>query len=427
MVRQRYNNVYVLDEDAVQARTGKERATDARLWFTARMGWSDAVLPALAREHMRYLTPYKGLSRKCIVLDLDNTLWGGVIGEDGIEGIQLGPEAPGNAFVAFQRELERLWHRGILLAICSKNNEADVLPVFDRHPHTVLKLSHFAARRVNWQSKAMNLREIAAELNIGLDSLVFLDDNPAERAAVRAELPQVLTIDLPIDPAHYRTTLLGLDVFETLALTEDDLLRNERYTAQTARREFESQYVESHVPLEVYLADLQLRVEIDRINQQTLPRVAQLTNKTNQFNLTTHRYSEAEILEMQARGFEGFSARVMDRFGDNGVVGVTIVRRDGLVMEIDTFLLSCRVMGRGVETAILSFLATLASQDGLQRLRGWYLPTEKNAPVKDCYRQHGFKLVEQGPGGGELWELDLADAAVPSPPWLSVDAPSSGT
>lgn len=426
MVRTRYKNVYLVDEDRVQARAGKARATDPRLWLTARMGWSDAVLPGLAREYLRYLKPYKALSRKCIVVDLDRTLWGGVVGEDGMGGIQLGPDAPGNAFVAFQRELERLWRRGVLLAISTKNNEEDVLPVFEQHPNMVLKLSHFAARRINWDSKAANICDIARELNIGLDSLVFLDDNPVERAEVRAKVPQVLTVELPTDPAYYRDALLELDVFDTLALTEEDRRRNQLYAEQKARRDFEAAQETSFGSLEAYLAELQIAIEIDLANDQTLPRIAQLTNKTNQFNLTTRRYTEAQIGEMQAGGAQVYGARVTDRFGDNGLVGVAIVMpqtETSGTWDIDTLLLSCRVMGRGVETALLAFLADQARQSGIDRLRGWYLPTAKNSPVKDCYQRHGFSMVERRLDGAELWELVLSERAVAAPSWLVVRTP----
>lgn len=420
MARTRYRNVYILDEDRIQSRSGKATATDPRLWLTARMGWSESVLPDLAREYLRFLKAYKGLSRKCIILDLDNTLWGGVIGEDGLEGIQLGADAPGNAFVAFQHELEKLWRRGILLAICSKNNPEDALAVFNRHPGMVLKLAHFAAQRINWEPKTANIRSLAEELNIGLDSMVFLDDNPVERARVRAELPQVLVPELPTDPAQYRTALLELGAFDSLALTEEDRNRNKFYAEQKARQEYEVHYKDS-TSLEAYLADLQMIVEIAPATNGTLPRIAQLTNKTNQFNPTTRRYSEGQISDMIDRGYGVYSLRVKDRFGDNGLVGVAIIAPHGCeAWEVDTLLLSCRVMGRGVETALLAFIAEQARRSGVNRLQGWYLPTAKNAPVKDLYPEHRFSLVEQKQNGDQLWELDLPGAMITVPTWLAV-------
>ena len=401
MVRDQFRNVYVIDEDAIQSRCGKAQATDARMWLAARLPWSDAVLRAMSQEYMRFIRPLKGLHKKCIVLDLDNTLWGGVIGEDGLAGIQLGSEAPGSAYVAFQRELERLWRRGILLAISSKNNLDDALSVFEQHPDMVLKLSHFAAYRINWEPKEHNIREIARELNIGLDSLVFLDDNPVERAKVRDELPMVLTPELPTDPAHYRRALLELGVFDTLALTEEDRNRNKLYTEQQARQQYEATF--SSGSLDDYLAGLQMTVHIEPANNLTLPRIAQLTRKTNQFNLTTRRYTEAQIDEMRARGSLVFGMSVSDRFGDNGLVGVAIVSpRSHDVWEIDTFLMSCRVMGRDVETALLAALAQQVRERGARHLDGWYIPTAKNAPVKDFYPRHGFTATSEMPDGSVL-------------------------
>jgi len=424
LVRDRFQNVYLVDEDRLQARASKARATDARLWFTARMGWSEAVLPELAREYLRYLTPYRALSRKCIVLDLDNTLWGGVIGEDGLAGIALGSEAPGNAFVAFQQALERLWRRGILLAICSKNNPAEALAVFDQHPAMVLKRSHFAAQRINWEPKPANIRSIAQELNIGLDSIVALDDSPVERAAIRAEVPQVLTPELPADPAEYRAALLDLVVFESLALTEEDRKRNQLYAEQKSRQELQQRHAGGS--LEEYLADLQITVEIAPVDDTTLPRIAQLTNKTNQFNLTTRRYSEAQMSAMRDQGYSIYGMWVADRYGDNGLTGVAILTppKDGTV-EIDTLLLSCRVMGRGVENALLAFLAEEARRRRLTCLRGSYLPTERNTASRWCYRDAGFARVDAGADGAELWGVDLGRVLLPSPKWVKVRLPAA--
>lgn len=422
LVRTTYRGVYVLDEDRIQSSVGKAHATDARQWLTARLPWTESVLLGLAREYMRFFKPYRARARKCVVLDLDNTLWGGVVGEDGIEGIQLGADAPGNAFVAFQRELERLWRRGILLAVCSKNNAEDALPVFDTHPAMLLRSSHFAAYRINWQPKPNNLRELAAELNIGLDSLVFIDDNPVERAAVRAELPEVLVPEWPGDPAQYRQALLELDVFESLALTDEDRNRGKLYAEQRTRREFEEASVGSSV--EEYLADLQMVVEIAPASAATLPRIAQLTGKTNQFNVTTRRYTEGDLLAMQSRGYEVFGMRVTDRFGDNGLTGVAILGPvlDG-AREIDTLLLSCRVMGRQVETALLDFLAERTRAEGGHVLRGDVVPTAKNEPARDCYARHDFTLLEEQANGTSVWQLDVAESAPRAPRWLTVRVP----
>ncbi|HUS15302.1 MAG TPA: HAD-IIIC family phosphatase, partial [Chloroflexia bacterium] len=316
--------------------------------------------------------------------------------------------------------LEKLWRRGILLTICSKNNPDDALAAINEHPAMVLKLAHFAAHRINWESKAANIRAIAQELNIGLDSLVFLDDNPVERAQVRAELPQVLTPELPADPAYYRTALLELRVFDSLTLTDEDRKRNTHYLQQRARQAFAAQY-ESGTSLDQYLADLQMVVEIAPATAATLPRIAQLTTKTNQFNLTTQRYTEAQIGALATRGGRVYGTRVTDRFGDNGLVGAAIlVPHSPTTWEIDTLLLSCRVMGRGVETALLAAVVEEAQRHGATHVQGWYRPTVKNDPVKDCYRRHGFTLAVQTGEGAALWTLALAEARIAPPGWLTV-------
>jgi FkbH-like protein len=420
LVRNRYRNVYVLDEDRVQARVGKAGATDERLWFTARIPWSHQATVALAREHMRFIQPYRALGRKCIVLDLDGTLWGGIVGEDGVDGIDLGPESPGNAFVAFQLELRRFWQRGVILAVCSKNNEEDVAAAFG-HPAMELNRSHFAAWRVNWEPKPSNLREIAEELNVGLDSIVFVDDNPVERAEMRSILPEVLTVELSSDPALFRRTLLELGVFETLAWTDEDRRRNQLYAAQEARHRFQSARASGGGSLEDYLSDLQIEIDIESANARNLPRIAQLTQKTNQFNLTTRRYSEAQIQDMQRDGWDVYIARVRDRFGDNGLTAVVIAEpTSAVIWELDTLLLSCRVMGRGVETVLLTFAADRVRGRGVKWLDGRFIPTQKNAPARDFYSRHDFHRLDRDADGSELWRLDLASASLAYPAWLTV-------
>jgi FkbH-like protein len=289
----------------------------------------------------------------------------------------------------------------------------------------VLRSSYFAAQRINWNPKATNIREIAAELNIGLDSLVFLDDNPVERAQVRAELPAVLVPELPTDPAGYRGCLLELGVFDSLALTAEDRRRNQLYADQKARRQAEAGMV-SGGSVDDYLADLGLIVEIDAADDLSLPRIAQLTNKTNQFNLTTRRYSEAELSERIARGWRVFGARVKDRFGDNGLTAAIAVEPSSSnIWTVDTFLLSCRVMGRRVETALLALVGEEALRCGARRLQGWFLPTEKNAPAVNVYREHGFSILEQRADGSVLWELDLTTGLPAVPAWLTVRTPAA--
>ncbi|TME51075.1 MAG: HAD-IIIC family phosphatase [Chloroflexi bacterium] len=419
LARDEFLGVHILDADAVQARCGKSRATDVRLWLAARLPWSETMLQELTTEHMRYLGAAFGRARKCLVLDLDGTLWGGVVGEDGVEGLKLGADAPGNAYVMFQREILRLWNRGVLLAICSKNDPDQAMAAF-RHPAMVLRESHFAAQRINWEPKPSNLRQIAAELDLGLDSMVFLDDNPVERAAVRAALPQVLCPDLPTDPAYYRQALVELSAFDTLAVTEEDLRRNAAYTARTHRRRLEADNSDGSV--ESYLSKLETRVEITAASAGVLPRLAQLTQKTNQFNLTTRRYTETEIRALQSDGAIVSALRVVDRFGDNGIVGLAIaVARSHDTWELDVLLLSCRVIGRDVESGLLSHVASAVRARGGARIQGWFLPTERNGPARDCYARHGFRLHTATTDGGELWEIGLETNPITVPSWIEME------
>jgi FkbH-like protein len=424
-VRRDFPAVHLVDEDRVYGNVGKRHVTDPRLWWLARIGVGEGALPALTATYMRSIKALMGQTRKCLVLDLDNTLWGGVVGEDGPDGIQLGQEAPGNAFRAFQEAILGLYRRGIILAINSKNNEVDALSVLDQHPEMLLRSRHFAAMRINWQDKVTNLREIAAELNIGLDSLVFMDDNPAECALVRAQLPEVLTVDLPRDPELYRGVLLELTDFDSLTLTEEDRQRGQLYAERRERQQWEAVHADAAGTLGSYLEELAMRVRIERADRFAIPRVAQLIGKTNQFNLTTRRHSEAAVRALAASDAAAvYSVRVTDRFGDHGLVGVAIVEKAAMVWTIDTLLLSCRVLGRGVETALLSALAAFARRAGVQTLRGKYIPTAKNLPARDFYPQHGFgRVADGGVDGAQMWELDLRVNDVSPPAWLIIETP----
>jgi FkbH-like protein len=412
----KYNGVYVLDYDALVARHGRMHWGDERKWLTVRLPIAAPNLPFVAKEWMRFLHPLTGKTAKAVVVDLDNTLWGGVIGEDGRTGIKLGNEYPGAAFRDVQRALLDLHRRGILLAICSKNNPDDAMEALQSHPEMLLRPDHFACMRINWTEKSQNLREIAQELNIGVDSLAFVDDNPIERQQVRSALPEVHVINLPNDPMQFARVIREAPIFERLSLSTEDRQRGEMYKAQSEREQLQM----SVSSREDFFRSLQQEVEILPVTKATLPRVAQLTNKTNQFNLTTRRYTEQQIAEMAAsEDHSCFSIRVKDRFGDNGLVGVALTHREGEDWEIDTFLLSCRVIGRTVETAFLSFLADHARKNGARRLRGWFYPTKKNAPAKEFYKNHGFAAVEQSEAG-TLWSLDLTRHPVACPEWVKL-------
>jgi FkbH-like protein len=421
-----FHGIYSLDYDALVGRHGSEHWHDERKWLMARLPIAAGHLLDMAREWMRFIVPLSGRTAKVLVVDLDNTLWGGVIGEDGMGGIKVGPEYPGAAYQALQRALLDLSRKGILLAICSKNNLDDAMEAIEKHPGMLLRAKHFAAIRINWTDKSQNLREIAEELNVGIDALAFLDDNPFEREQVRTALPEVAVIDLsriessgkdvPKNPLEYAAAVRDCAVFERLTLSSEDQQRTVMYVAQKQRAGAEQTFQSK----EDFFRFLEQEAELEPVSNLTLARVAQLTQKTNQFNLTTRRYTEAQIAEMTKQPeWQIFSIRVRDRFGDHGLVGVAIAHDQGDRCEVDTFLLSCRVIGRTVETALLAHLAESAARRGRKRLVGWFLPTKKNAPARDFYPQHGFERQEAN-DSGSLWALDLTAATLRSPEWIKL-------
>jgi FkbH-like protein len=409
-----HRGVYLMDYDGLVARYGRARWYDECKWLTMRMPIASEHVKHLANEWLRFVHPLIGKVCKALVMDLDNTLWGGVIGEDGMEGIQVGPEYPGAAYQALQRVILDLYHRGIILAVCSKNNLADATEALENHPGMILRPHHFATFRINWNDKAQNLREIAAELNIGIDALALLDDSPVERERVRMELPEVTVIELPQDPMKYSEALRMAPVFERLVLSDEDRERGRYYAEQRQREEMEK----SATSLEDFYQSLRQEVEIASVTTATLTRVAQLTQKTNQFNTTTRRYTEQQVSALAASpDWNVYSIRVKDCFGDNGIVGVVIVHDTSDVSEIDTFLLSCRVIARTIETAILSFLADRARAHDIKQLRGWFLPTKKNSPAKEFYREHQMRILEES-DGNVLWGLDLDQQGIECPTWV---------
>jgi len=411
-----YAGVYALDYDALIARYGRQYWRDEQKWLALRFPISANCLIHQVNEWMRFIQPLSGRICKALVLDLDNTLWGGVLGEEGMEGIALGSEYPGSAYVDFQRSILDLYHRGVLLAVCSKNNEREAMYVMRAHPHMLLRPDHFSVIRINWEEKAHNLSEIADELNIGADALAFVDDNPVECEQVRQALPEVNVIQLPTDPARYSLTLRGNPVFERLALSTEDRNRNGFYATQRRRHELRN----NTGSLEEFYWSLRQRIVLANATSKTLSRVAQLTQKTNQFNLTSRRYREQDLAAMLARPeFRIITISVSDRFGDNGLVGVAITLDAGPVCEIDTLLLSCRVIGRTIETALLAYLIQQACSRGLGFLKGWFLPTARNAPAGDFYPSHGFSL-SRTETQGSLWQFDLTNSKPACPEWIEM-------
>jgi FkbH-like protein len=406
----------VIDYDALVARYGRLRWHDETKFLTARMPIAADCLHRLAAEYLRYLLPAAARTRKVLVVDLDDTLWGGVVGEVGSDGIKLDGAYPGGAYRALQRAILDLHRRGVILAIASKNNPADAAEVLDRHPEMLLRPAHFSATRINWNDKAESLREIAAELNLGLDSIAFLDNSPSEQERVRQELPEVYVVPLNGRPETYADQVRACPVFERVALSVEDRDRGRLYAEERLR----SGLREQSGSLEDFYRSLGMTARIEGVTSRNLTRVAQLTQKTNQFNLTTRRYNEEAIRDLAASGTHRiFAVSVQDRYGDNGLVGVAILALAGRVAEIDTFLLSCRVIGRTVETALLAEVAAAAMAAGATTLRGSFLATKKNAPAQPFYPDHGFTLVDDA-GTEQRWALDLGAALPAVPPWIEL-------
>jgi FkbH-like protein len=412
--------LYVEDVDRLAAQVGQSRWYDMRMWCLARAPLSGHALPVLAASHAAFLNAAFGAPRKCLVVDLDNTLWGGVLGEQGIDGIALGQTYPGNAFRRFQQALLALSRRGMLLAINSKNHQDEALEALRVHPDMVLRPHHFSAIQINWQEKADNMLAIADALAIGVDSLVFFDDSPAECAAMRLLRPEILTIQAPKDVIDYPGALVRSGAFERLSITAEDGRRAGMYRDEVRRQ----QHRASAASVGEFLESLQMAAEIRPVDRFSLPRAVELTQKTNQFNLTTRRYAAAEIAAAAKAGDRAaFSLRLFDRFGDHGIVGLAIVRVDRNAADIETFLISCRIIGRSAETALLSFLVGWARTRSLERIEGEFVPTRKNAPAADFYARHGFSPAGET-RSGTRWRLSTADADVSWPACIRAVQPA---
>jgi len=411
-------NVAVFDMNEAAAEYGKQRWNDAGMWIAAKQYPAAEALPSLARRLASLVRAACGLTSKCLVLDLDGTLWGGVIGEDGLAGIRLGGDPEGEAYTAFQRYVQALRRRGIPLAVCSKNNEADALSVFREHPETVLREDDFAVFLANWEPKPDNLRRVASMLNIGIDSLVFLDDNPMERNFIRKELPEVEVPELPDDPALYAEVLHRTYLFESLTFTEEDQRRADSYRENAQR----SQLAAGSANLDDYLAGLGMKLELQAFDELNLPRIVQLINKTNQFNLTTRRATAADAVNWMRDGNCYTQAmRLRDRFGDSGITGILVALHEGDVVRIDNWLMSCRVLGRRIENAMLASVMDFANHVGARAIAGEYVPTAKNEQVKDLYDRLGFARIQDRGDGSVVYELRLDTSARPATQWFEVE------
>ena len=402
-------DVYLFDWAGVVNACGAQGFTDPKLWHMARAAIASVHMPQVAQALARSIAAVARPPLKCIVLDLDNTLWGGVLGDDGATGVKLGGDYPGNVYREFQSALLGYAERGFLLAIASKNDASVVEDMLRNHPELLLRHEHFACIRANWSPKPQNLREIASALNIGLDSLLFVDDNPVERAQVRAELPMVHVLELPENPLFYLETLRACQLLDRTRVLHDDANRIAMYR-ENSRREELQQNIQS---VEEYLQQLGMVAEVGLGTLSDLDRIHQLINKTNPFNLTTRRYRLDEVRALMEDPASRVAwLRLSDRFGDMGLVCVGILRQVGFkVAEVDTLLMSCRVMGRSVEDAFLTYLAGVAIDAGSSKLRGVFRATIKNTPVQKFYLERGFCQVEAEEPDAIWYEKELAPDA----------------
>jgi FkbH-like protein len=396
--------LHICDLEFLANRVGGLAARDERAWFESKQPCSSVLLPDFAREVAHLIAGLRQAPKKVLVLDLDNTLWGGVVADDGLEGIEIGDTSPrGEAFKAFQKYIASLKQRGTLLAVCSKNDLAKAKEPFEKHPEMVLRLEDFVSFKANWEPKSDNLRHMAVELNLGLDSFVFVDDNPAEIDIVRQFTPEVTTILLGPDPSDYVGQLANCRLFEPRSLTAEDAARTEQYRSDAQRQALAATVTD----MAAYLESLTMEAVISEFTLVDVPRISQLINKSNQFNLTTRRRTEAEIHALMADSRHVcFSLRLKDRFGDHGLISIVIGEKAGDTMKIDTWLMSCRVLKRQVEDEVLNELMRLAKIKNCTRLEGVYLPTAKNNMVRDFYATMGF-VSKSEDANARVFELEL--------------------
>jgi FkbH-like protein len=405
-------DIRLLDLEAVIRQIGSQQAHDDRKWYLYRQPYSEAVYRSVSDQVRRIVASEKIAPKKCIVVDCDNTLWGGIVGEDGIGGIKIGDTFPGRAFTDFQRELLALKQRGIFLAVASKNNEADVAMVFERHDAMVLSRKDLSGFQVHWDRKSKSIEAIAKSLNIGVDAVVFIDDSPTEIAEVRHNLPAVSCMLVPEELSELPRMLRESQLFDTGITTREDLIR-----VASVQHERDREVLREQMSPDEYLQSLGLVVTVFEAEEMHLERITQLINKTNQFNLTTKRITLPEIKAVAASGERGlFALNVRDRYGDYGLTAVAIIDYHGKEAKFDTLLMSCRVLSRGVEEAFLSAISRFAASRGCTLLRGIYVPTSKNAIVKDLYARLGFNDL-----GEDQWSLEIGPNGVAAPAHIELD------
>lgn len=409
-------DVYILDFEKIFSENGFFNCYDSRNWQISKLPLRGTAILSLSDLIARFIKALRGKSKKCLVLDCDNTLWGGVIGEDGLSGIELGKVFPGLAFSRFQQEILNLKERGVILALCSKNNETDVLNVLKKHPDMLIKEECIATSEINWQDKATNIKKISKDLNIGLDSIVFVDDSKFECDLVKGQLPEVEVIHLTGNISEYTSLLLSSGHFDSLTFTSEDRLKNKMYREAKVRKEIEI----SATSIDNYLKDLNIELTVGRANSINIPRCSQLTQKTNQFNLTTIRYGEGQIEELSKSEFSDvFYLKVKDKISDLGLVGVAIVRYERDLALIDSFMMSCRALGRGCEVGFLSkIVGCIKKEKHINKIKAIHAFTEKNyALVGSFYLDQGFQLISENE---KMTEWLLVGGNVNCPDWLSI-------
>lgn len=389
------SNIKVIDFGTFCRQFLPNELIDWKFYFISQMGLNPRLAGRFRKWWEAQLKSIALKRKKCLVLDLDNTLWGGILGEDGKTGIKIGGDYPGKAFLYFQEGLKELADNGVILTVCSKNNEPDVLEAWEDNPFMVLTKKDFALYRINWTDKASNIVEIARELNIGLDSMVFVDDNPTERELVRQMLPAVEVPEFPDQPYMLPSFLGSLveNYFSVYSLTKEDRDKTEQYKANAARAAEKSRFTN----LDDYIRSLGIHIRIIPANDFNQQRIAQMTQKTNQFNLTTHRLEESEVKDMMDSGWRIWCISVSDRFGDNGITGAVFVDNDG---NIDNLLLSCRILGKGIEIAFMKEILKILS-NRFERLTARYVPSKRNSQVKDFYEKIGFSCISEHEGKKE--------------------------
>ena len=397
-----HKNVNICDLSTLQNMKGRLNTVSDKLYINTDNVLEIDSLPPLVKSVTDIVLAYQGQFKKCVILDLDNTTWGGIIGDDGMEGIQIGDLGIGKAFTNFQKWILQLKDRGIIVAICSKNTEHIAKEPFEKHPEMALKLNDIAVFVANWENKADNIRQIQSILNIGFDAMVFLDDNPAERAIIKQELPAVTVPDLPEDPTEYLTFLYSQNLFETVSFTEADIKRNDQYREEAGRAILSKSFTDEAG----FLKSLIMTATAAAVDNFSLPRAAQLTQRSNQFNLRTVRYTEQQMKEVMLHEANATLAfTLQDKFGEYGLIALLILeKQSNAVLFVDTWIMSCRVLKRNVENFTLNQLVLLAAKLGCTTIIGQYLPTAKNGIVATHYKDLGFTENNDG-----LWQLSVAD------------------